>query len=81
MAEKNVKADDQLDDIIEDKEPKLNIPQKLPILLPIRSRWNTPTWSPGSCPGTRGLPSKRSSSMLRRRTARCGKCLRTQNNK
>jgi len=33
MAEKDVKADDQLDDIIEDKEPKLNIPKKLPILL------------------------------------------------
>ena len=33
MAEKDAKADDQLDDIIEDKDPKLHIPQKLPILL------------------------------------------------
>jgi len=33
MAEKDAKADDPLDDIIEDKDPKLHIPQKLPILL------------------------------------------------
>jgi len=33
MAEKDVKAEDQLGDLIEDKDPKLNIPQKLPILL------------------------------------------------
>ena len=33
MAEKDAKADDPIDDIIEDKDPKLHIPQKLPILL------------------------------------------------
>ena len=33
MAEKDAKADDQLGDLIEDKDPKLNIPKKLPILL------------------------------------------------
>jgi ATP-dependent Lon protease len=33
MAEKDVKANDQLEDIIEDKDQKLRIPQKLPILL------------------------------------------------
>jgi ATP-dependent Lon protease len=33
MAEKDTKADGPIDDIIEEKEQKLNIPQKLPILL------------------------------------------------
>jgi ATP-dependent Lon protease len=33
MAEKDVKANGQLEDIIEDKDQKLRIPQKLPILL------------------------------------------------
>jgi len=33
MAEKDSKADSQLEDIMEEKDQKLNIPQKLPILL------------------------------------------------
>jgi ATP-dependent Lon protease len=33
MAEKDSKANDQMEDIIEEKDQKLNIPQKLPILL------------------------------------------------
>jgi ATP-dependent Lon protease len=33
MAEKDSKANDQLEDIMEEKDQKLNIPQKLPILL------------------------------------------------
>ena len=33
MAEKDTNSGDQLEDIIEEKEQKLNIPQKLPILL------------------------------------------------
>jgi len=33
MAEKDSKANEQLEDIIEEKDQKLNIPQKLPILL------------------------------------------------